>query len=225
MRSLRSIAIVAAITISIAFPAAGRTLPIQPVSQNLSNWCWLAAGEMIFRYYGVPNVNPAGYYQCGIAAAVLGGACVNDCRWCNVGSGTAHTVRDMLELYPRVVSGLLRRRVPQVSADFDTRELTEDEVKEEIDANRPIVAGISPHSGLLPPDVSEHAVLIVGYEERNGDLTILINDPFPYQSVGLQDPYTASGGRLVRPGRYAIPYQTLVDDLAWGNTIFGIERN
>src|SRR5262249_37309725 len=151
-------------------------------------------------------------YQCGIAAAVFGGSCRMDCRLCNVGSGPVQTLRNMIVYYPQFVRDVARLASSNLSADVVLDKLSEDDVKDEIDGGRPIVAGISPHSGLLPPGLSEHAVLIIGYEERDDDLYLIVNDPFPYELVRMRDPYTSNGGSRLTAGRYRILYDTMSDE-------------
>jgi hypothetical protein len=94
-------------------------------------------------------------------------------------------------------------------------------VKAEINAGRPIAAGISPGMGFLPPGVSEHAVLIVGY--NNVSNAVIVNDPFPYQSQGLQPSYLQYGGSQIKPGQFSVPYAALVGPIKWANTVFGIQ--
>ncbi len=221
MRRLRILSSVL-LTLAASEPALAKTLPIPAVSQSLSNWCWLASGEMVFRYLGVPNLNPAGIYQCGIAAVVFGGPCASDCQLCNVGSGTIQVLRDMLVWYPQVVKQVAHVTMPTVVATMTTSALSFANVVEEIDRGRPIVAGISPHSGFKPPGLSEHAVLIVGYEVSGPQLWMIINDPFPYGTVGMPDPYVGAGGKKVGAGRFAVPYEAMIQSLAWQNSVLGI---
>src|SRR5262245_6213172 len=108
---------VLSLVLSQASAVTAKTIPIQPLAQNLSSWCWLAVGEMVFRYYNVPNVNPVGIYQCGIAAAVFGGSCRMDCRLCNVGSGPVQTLRNMIVYYPQFVRDVARLASSNLSAD------------------------------------------------------------------------------------------------------------
>jgi hypothetical protein len=213
---------IALIAVSGTAKAESKTLHIPPVAQSKTAWCWLAASEMVFRYYHVPPVNSVSY-QCGLAAAVFGGPCVRNCEMCNVGSGPVQTIQYLLLNYPPFAENLTHRNGPKLTADVTTSELSEDDVKSEIDADRPVIAGISPHSGLLPPGLSEHAVVIVGYVERSSGLFLVINDPFPYDEVGMSDPYTDKGGTRLMAGRYRISYDIMVNDLAWGNTVSGID--
>ena len=156
-------------------------------------------------------------------SAVFGGPCMHDCRICNVGSGTVDRIGQMLNGYPAFVRNIAHRNSPDIDTNVVYSALVKDDVVSEIDAGRPIVAGISPHSGFLPPGLSEHAVLIVGYEGNGGSIDILVNDPFPYAQAGIRDPYTQVGGKRVVPGRYRISLDAMVSDLAWGNSITGID--
>jgi hypothetical protein len=38
---------------------------------------------MVFRYYNIPNVNPAGILQCGVVGVMVGNPCAADCRCCS----------------------------------------------------------------------------------------------------------------------------------------------
>ena len=76
-------------------------------------------------------------------------------------------------------------------------------VKSEIDNGRPIIAGISPGSGMMPPGLAQHAVLIVGYDDVGAIL--IVNDPFPYQAAGMIPPYVQVGGAQILPGDLQFP--------------------
>ncbi len=96
--------------------------------------------------------------------------------------------------------------------------LSEQEIIDSIDANAPIIAGISPTIP-FPPNLgfSQHAVVIVGYDGDADNLDVIINDPFPYP--GFAVPYVQAGGRRLTYGRYELPYQTFVDHFDYGNSI------
>lgn len=208
---------------SAGFAQTPNPLPIPPVAQQSPAWCWLASLEMVFRYFRVPAVNTVSY-QCGMAAAWFGGPCVMGCQLCQVGSGPVDTIVALIKRYPMFARDFMHMPGPDLTAEAIYSELSEDDLKDEINSGRPVIAGISPHSGLLPPGLSEHAVVIVGYQQRGDQLVLLVNDPFPYGAAHMQDPYTAAGGALELPGRYRIAYDTMVGELAWGNTVSGIER-
>lgn len=225
-RWLRAVGVACFLVATVATGPArsANPLPIAPVAQQSAVWCWLASLEMVFRYYHIPAVNTVSY-QCGMAAAWFGGPCLSACNWCQVGSGPVDTLVAMIKRYPGFARQLTHRPGPMLTAEATYGELSEDDLKSEIDEGRPVIAGISPHSGLLPPGLSEHAVVIVGYQQRGDQLFVLLNDPFPYAAVGMQNPYSGVGGTQLFPGRFRIPYQVMVDDLAWGNTVSGIQRD
>jgi hypothetical protein len=59
----------------------------------------LTVGEMVFTYYQVPNLNPHGFYQCGIIGTLLPALCGLDCTRCGAiggGKGMREFITDML---------------------------------------------------------------------------------------------------------------------------------
>jgi hypothetical protein len=53
-------------------------------------------------------------------------------------------------------------------------------------------------------------------------MTILVNDPYPFELAGWEvgDPYLRAGADLVQAGQYMINYDSFVEELNWGETIF-----
>jgi hypothetical protein len=181
----------------------------------------LTVGEMVFTYYQVPNLNPHGFYQCGIIGTLLPALCGLDCTRCGAiggGKGMREFITDMLKKYPPAA------KAPPINSDYVIRRgpkcpLTEKEVKAEIDANRPVIAGIST-SGMhkYPP---EHVALIVGYEEVDGKLRLRINDPYPFPANN--DPYVTGGAQKNCGGSYYIDYETFCNKLAWDSAWWHIQ--
>jgi hypothetical protein len=99
-----------------------------------------------------------------------------------------------------------------------------DAVMTEIDAGRPILAGISP-GGYAFPDISQHAVVIVGYDNTGASPALIVNDPFPYDAyfTQLPNPYLGAGGTERQPGQYYIPYSSFISNLVWANSIYQIQ--
>jgi hypothetical protein len=199
-----------------------RTLSVAPIAQQTEVWCWAATAEMIFRHYGLPNLNPVNNYQCGIVAAYFGGNCAFNCFLC------VAPIPGMSELH-RVVTqyGLVSQSVgvpsPVLGARLLFRSLSMLEVKQEIDAGHPVAAGIS--AGGFPfPNLSQHVVVIVGYDAAGSQQSLIVNDPFPYNlpqfvAQGRVNPYFAAGAAEVQPGRYRIAYSAFTGFMAWGNSI------
>ena len=201
---------------------SARTLPITPIAQQTEVWCWAATAEMVFRHYGLPSVNPFGNYQCGIVAAYFGGPCLQNCGLCVSPIGSMSELNRVILNY-----GIVARPVgifsPVLSSRLLFRALSMAEVRTEIDAGRPVVAGIS--AGSFPyPNFSQHVTVIVGYEVNATESYLIVNDPFPYnlpQFVlqGRGNPYVFAGGVEVRPGQYRITYSSYTGFMAWGNSI------
>ena len=194
---------------------AGSQLDIDPQFQETPEWCWVTVGEMVFRYYGVADINPVGNFQCGIIA-LLGPACNMNCGNCVVPAGRLATIRNMLVQYSQTASAMTHTST-YVHALATERALSMDDIKDEIDANRPIVAGVSP-SGNPPSVGSEHVALIVGYDGSD----VIVNDPFPYDRVFPTDPYTAAGGHELKEGQYQIDRDTFVARLKWRESVYDI---
>ncbi|HYI08067.1 MAG TPA: C39 family peptidase [Thermoanaerobaculia bacterium] len=195
---------------------AASDLGIAPVYQQTPVWCWAAVGEMVFEHYGVANINPYGNFQCGIIA-LIHPVCNQNCGNCIVPAGSLSTMNNMLTGYPRFAS-----KATDTSTRITTRtrgnRLSLEDVQAEIDAGRPIVAGISP-SGYRGNAVSEHVALIVGYEDSD----LIVNDPFPFSTNAFTgDPYEAAGGEKIDRGQYRVPYRKFVSQLQWKETIYGI---
>ena len=214
---------------------------IPPRDQSTPEWCWLATGEMIFRYYNIPaNYSPLypGNYQCGIVRfqganlkpanippgtpkAFMPGVCWWNCGLCaSVPAGPVEGIRKMLVEYPwamRELSGDASLRIfrePQMAGPVSPAT-----IKAEIDARRPLVAGISPDTPLLPPGLAQHAVLIVGYEQ-SGTLSFR-NDPFPYQAWGNTH-WPRESHALEPAGQFEIGHAELKNYLNWNTTVYGI---
>lgn len=239
MRNLNRLALGCVLTIvgtscpPITGWAQSNAVDITPVMQQSPMWCWLATGEMIFEYYNVPAI--AQNFQCGEARGAgatptgqLGqfafvGPCWLNCWNCaRLGAGTIIGLYSLITQYPMIASRTVGSDV-SLSARIRYGPLTMDELKGEIDAGRPVAAGISPGSGFLPPGVSEHAVLIVGYDLASSSVTVI--DPYPYQLTNLTPSYVQFGGHASAPGTFVVPYATLVGPIKWGNTVFDIRAH
>lgn len=201
-------------------------LEISPVTQETPEWCWIAVGEMIFKYFEIPNANPVNDYQCGIVGELalqgrmLPPICNVYCERCPVPAGTASRVSQMLELYPKVLQeyGV---DTDGVEAHHRTSALSKTRLTAEIDDGNPVVAGISPNAQ-GSSTVAAHVALIVGYED-DGDI-LVINDPFPFQRVGIPDPYLgADGEALDQDQQYRISYDNFRNLLHWSES-FTVEK-
>lgn len=195
--------------------AVSEKLNIPPIPQNTAVWCWLAVSEMALRYHGVPNTNPAGIYQCGMAGLLFPATCGHECRNCTFPAGNVSVLVEALKAYPRSVQMLTGRGQPRMDPDYDSASLSAEDVVDLIDDGVPIIAGISPSRSGLP--ASEYVALIIGY--RNDGETLIINDPFPFESAGHPNPYIAAGARQLQPLQYAIDRDRFEDRLLWQESI------
>jgi hypothetical protein len=201
-------------------------LNVVPIAQQTQLWCWAASAEMLFRYYSMPNLNPFFDYQCGVVGVyyyLVGGPahpCVSNCYLCQTGAGTLTEVQRIVNGYGDVAhSGGFASRDLRSRIQFSA--LTLQQLAKELDEGRPVLAGISPQ-GITLPNISQHAVILVGYDTGGPAPVVYVNDPFPYMAFFQQDPYTMHGGGFIAPGRYVIRYDALVSLLRWGNSLHDI---
>ena len=129
----------------------------------------------------------------------------------------------MIETYPHIAARMTSLPVRPLGGIALAAPLTSAAVIGEIDAGRPVIAGISPSGMLYPPQIAEHVALIIGYSGGADRLTLVVNDPFPFREVGARDPYNRAGGERLERGRYRIGYDAFVQRLQWNNTIRKIE--
>jgi len=213
-------AALAALTLlaSALFPAVAsaqrETLSVAPVAQQTPVWCWAATIEMAFRHYGAPNLNPYGNMQCAVVAT-LHPQCAANCGTCIVSGGTTANMVMSINAY-RQFAYNAGAGFPNFSYYLAGR-LGFYDIVDSIDADDPLIAGISPSGmgGRYPPTMSEHAVIIVGYDE--GNASVIVNDPYPYPP-GF-DPYIRFGGMQLQPGRYEISYTAFTQGLGYKDTI------
>jgi len=202
-----------------------KTIPIIPIAQQTEVWCWAAVSEMVLRHSGLPNLNPAGNYQCGIVAAYYGpnSSCWQNCFTCISTIGGMTETQKIINQYGLVSNNLgVQSRILTSTLVF--RGLNLSEVVEEIKNQRPIIAGISP-TGFALPNLSQHVALIVGYDAFGLEPLLVVNDPFPFgmpQFGGQPNPYLALGAVQTQPGQYKISLKSFITNLKWANTIYRI---
>lgn len=197
------------------------TLAIRPVVQKANVWCWAAVGEMVFDYFHVPSVSPAGHYQCGIVGILAAGAqwkaCAYHCESCAMPPGNAATIVDMIKEYPRKIAEATGKQVIGLRAAYQSWPLSARELMAAIDHQTPIIAEVAPTSLAPGAAVSRHVVLLVGYREKDGAMEINVNDPFPF--TGWSDnPYVRAGGHPGGDGSYWIEYAAFWKWLNWAKS-------
>lgn len=191
-------------------PARTKILPIAPVMQHTPVWCWVAVGEMLFRYFGLPNMNPGGNYQCGIIGLVSSpdSACYRDCLQCIVPSGSNQGTLRMLTIYTG-------RTVGRPARYTESERVPADVFVSEIDAGRPVLVGMSTNRRTFGE--AEHVALVVGYLLRNGTVDLVVNDTFGYPVD--DNPYLRYGGEMLASNQYRIAYRAFRDGVFWHWTV------
>ena len=86
----------------------------------------------------------------------------------------------------------------------------------------PILVGVSPSGFRCPGQVSEHAVVIVGYQRSETTLQFLVNDPWPYNAFPNPNPYLWAGAISPRPGQYLIESGALRGALVLREAVYNI---
>jgi alkylhydroperoxidase family enzyme len=198
-------------------PGRSETLSILPVYQRTHVWCWAAVSEMIFRHYGLPNIDERDDYQCSIVKSVVkasGGQCASDCGNCVFPAVTMADLENNIHLYSLAVTNETHSRTRVMSVAMVNR-LEPQYVAEQIRAGRPIVAAISAGA----PFYYRHVALVIGIEGSGPNANLIVNDPFPFREAGRRDPYIAVGAKKVRPGQYSIQFQLFVERFKWTNSI------
>jgi hypothetical protein len=198
-----------------------KMLHVPPVAQQRAELCWAAAAEMILSYYGVPNLNPVGNYQCAIVAA-QGSPCNIYCGMpmCLAGGGTAQRIAAVLRQYV-----LWASQISRSSARLKIHNrgiLSPQEISSSIDNGSPILAGISPQMPLPPGlGLSQHAVVIIGYENTSRGFEVVFNDPSPYPTFPT---YLEVGGRALQAGQFQLSYNAFIQVFNYGNSITFMTR-
>jgi hypothetical protein len=178
---------------------------------------------MVFKYYYVPAAHRTDY-QCGIVQGRNLCKGIPNCVECDLSAGDEATMVNMLEQYPLMATLGGTAGDMALTAQSKSGSLSEAEVKKELDQGRPIIVGISP-PGFKVDGTPQHMALIVGYDDRSGDLMLTVNDPFPYEDMRflwIGNAYLsarASGGSA---GEYEIEYEAFRLRLKWTQTIYRI---
>lgn len=196
------------------------TLNIDPVIEAQLGRSWAAVGEMVMRYYSVPNTGPNDDYQCGLANFLTGQRLSEDC---------AAPKSSALQAAQKIISDY----TPYAYKFFDEnphdmrfqqgKVLPPDELIHELEFERPILVAIEPPKMADGDKDTKEVALIVGYQGTADDLQIIVNDPRSY-SVGA-DPYVDAGGKVIDVGQYQINYKDFVKEMRWTVSIYRIKPN
>jgi hypothetical protein len=210
---------------SIAPTIAGEVrLHIPPVFQERPSWCWAAVGEMVFKYYYVPAVHRTDY-QCGIVQTRNLCTGIPNCVKCDLPVGDESSMMDMLQQYSSLATQDGAAGDVALAAQSKAGSLSEEEVKQEINEGRPIIAGVSP-SGFKIDGISQHTALIVGYDDRSGGLKLIVNDPFPFEDdryLWIGNPYQPNMDMSEdNDGQYEVSFERFRSKIKWNHTMYRI---
>jgi hypothetical protein len=196
---------------------SAKVLPVAVIIQEVPEWSFAASSAMILQYLGYPNANATGNYQCGIVGA-QGGICSINCSACLDGGGTTQRVAGIMQMYVDFVHRAMGYMNPRVHLNL-AGILSSQQIISQIDQQGPILAGISPDHIPYPANlgISQHAVVIVGYEGTPENLNVVINDPYLYSPS--RDPYVLSSAFKIQQGQYSIPHRIFVGIFNYRNSI------
>jgi hypothetical protein len=196
------------------------TLNIDPVIEAQTGRSWAAVGEMVMRYYSVPNTGPNDDYQCGLANFLTGQRLSEDC---------AAPKSSALQAAQKIISDY----TPYAYKFFDEnphdmrfqqgKVLPPDELIHELEFERPILVAIEPPKMADGDKDTKEVALIVGYQGTADNLQLIVNDPRAY-SVG-SDPYVDAGGKVLDTGQYLINYSDFVKEMRWTVSLYRIKPN
>jgi Papain-like cysteine protease AvrRpt2 len=199
-------------------------LHIPPVFQERPSWCWAAVGEMVFKYYYVPAVHRTDY-QCGIAQTRNLCTGIPNCVTCDLPVGDESSMMNMLQQYSLLATRDGAAGDVALAAQSKAGSLSAEEVKQEINEGRPIIAGVSP-SGFKIDGISQHTALIVGYDDRSGNLKLIVNDPFPFEDdrfLWIGNPYQPNMDMSEdNDGQYEVSFERFRSKIKWKHTMYRI---
>lgn len=198
-------------------------LHVPPIFQERPDWCWAATAEMLLKYYYVPALHQTDY-QCGIARSRSHCQENPHCLDCTLPAADDGVMLNLLQRYPSAAIRAGSGGTIALTARSKVGRLFEEEVKQELDAGRPILVGLSP-SGFRIEEATEHMALIVGYREGSDDLTLIVNDPFPFEDdrfLWIGNPYVKVHASADGDAQYEIGYDRFRGRLKWTHTIYQI---
>lgn len=195
------------------------TLNIDPIMESQPGRSWAAVGEMVMRYYSVPDTGPNDDYQCGLANFLTGQRMSEDCA--------APAKLSAFQAAQKIISDYQ----PYAYKFFDEsprdmrfqqgKVLPPDELIHELEFERPIMVAVEPPKMNDTDKDTKEVALIVGYQGTADDLQIIVNDPRPYD-VGA-NPYIDAGGKQLDTGQFQIGYKDFLKEMRWTISLYRIK--
>jgi len=198
---------------------ADDAISIDPIQESQPGRSWAAVGEMIMRYYAVPNTGPNDDYQCGLANFLTGKDNSTEC--------VAPAKLGAYQAALKVIGGYspyayqFFKEDPIVMRSEQGKVLPPDELIHEIEFERPVVAAIEPPKVSAADKNTNEVALIIGYKGSADNLQIIINEPKVYE-VG-SDPYVDAGATALDTGQYLMNYRDFIKEMRWTASIYRIK--
>ncbi len=207
--------------VDITAAKADITLNIDPVIEAQPGRSWAAVGEMVMRYYSVPNTGPNDDYQCGLANFLTGQRLSEECAAPAKIAAWQAAQKIVAEYTPYAYKFFDEN--PHQMRFQQGKVLPPDELIHELEFERPVLIAIEPPKMADGDKDTKEVALIVGYQGTADDLQIIVNDPRSY-SVGT-DPYVDAGGKVLDTGQYLIKYNDFVKEMRWTASLYRIKPN
>lgn len=137
------------------YPPESYTLNVERITQEASNWCWAATGQMVMKYFGKDVT------QCEQAALWLkksDNKIVDCCKETSIPSVCDISLFPLLDYY-------------NFTEDYAKDRLTWEQVKEEIFCKK------KPYYSRVTTSYGPHWVVVIGYTTSGGKKYLVINDP------------------------------------------------
>lgn len=197
------------------------TLNIDPIIESQPGRSWAAVGEMVMRYYSVPNTGPNDDYQCGLANFLTGQRMSEACAAPSKLSAFQAAQKIIAEYEPYAYKFFDEN--PREMRFQQGKVLPPDELIHELEFERPILVSIEPPKMSDADKDTKEVALIVGYQGTASNLQIIVNDPRAYD-VGA-NPYIDAGGKQLDAGQYQLNYTDFLKEMRWTNSLYRIKPN
>lgn len=181
---------------------------------------------MALAYLKFRDINPVKNYQCGVVAAAFPD-CDDDCTQCDVPLDAMGNFVGLLQRYRRLAAARLPAGLKASFAPNYQSYPAWGRIKQSLNLSYPVIAGISPTARPNDPSLSQHAVLITGYDDNyrgTGEKWVVVRDPYPYERD--ENPYLGAGYSYHKAsGKAVLPWRVLRDRLNLSSAVFLEKRS
>ena len=205
-------------------PTEARVLAITPTVQEEGPCCWTAAAIMVLRYLGRFDVSAGDDYTCvNLLKSVPDIDCTGGRSTCEDGAPLS-LARTRVPVAFRKGNVRIFAPVTMVCGELLSGSLTMREMREEVDADRPMIVEMTERPSDANAAARLHTAVIVGYELNGTDNQVIVNDPYPFAARGEAEAntYLLAGGEELTGGQYRISLAKLMNAFTWERTIVRI---